>query len=95
MTDSDQHESVPIHEQQFDGMPSQAVVTAVAEAADESVLTMPPLAEVIDPDALNGLLGRERDAESGIRVSFPYRGYEVVVTPGHVQLTKDDTSDRP
>jgi len=59
--------------------PAEAVVTAVAakEDTDPEALT-PPLAETIDPDALNQLL-RNASAESEAAVRFRYRGYKVVV----------------
>lgn len=62
---------------QFD--PVGAVLTAVAakEETDPEALT-PPLADVIEPDALERLL-RESSPESEAAVRFSYRGHEIVV----------------
>lgn len=53
------------------------IVTAVAEARDVSPLDLPPVASVVDPDALEGLFrGRETNGE----VTFTYAGHRVTVT---------------
>lgn len=51
------------------------VIEAVAEAADADPLAMEPLAAVVDPDALDGLLSGPFDGH----VSFAYAGHEVSV----------------
>lgn len=64
--------------------PSTAVVEAVAahEGTDAERLD-PPLNDVVDPDALDRLFdGRETDA----RVTFRYRGHEVVVAADGVEV---------
>ncbi|MFB6074904.1 MAG: HalOD1 output domain-containing protein [Haloarculaceae archaeon] len=62
--------------------PSLTVVEAVAEAEGiEPEALTPPLADAIDPEALDGLF---RNGNG--RVSFDYRGYEVTVTANGVDV---------
>ncbi|TMT86500.1 hypothetical protein E2L06_07755 [Haloterrigena sp. H1] len=58
------------------------VIEAVAEADDVDPTSMtPPLADVVDPDALNELIDHgSDDADRTFEVRFSYRGHEVVVT---------------
>ncbi|WP_227378841.1 HalOD1 output domain-containing protein [Haladaptatus halobius] len=60
---------------------TEQIVAAIADAADTSHRELPPLYEVIDPDALNRLFTPtyEGDTRSDGRVRFAYAGYEVVV----------------
>jgi len=70
---------------QFD--PVGAVLTAVAakEGTTPEALS-PPLADVIEPDALDRLL-RESPAESNAAVLFNYRGHAVVIdADGDVEI---------
>jgi hypothetical protein len=85
---------------------SETIIQAVAEAADgdpiapsptgESTRCLPPLYSVIDPDALDTLLGRTtagwgRAAE---QVAFRYHGYDVTVSSdGVVRLTLSPCCD--
>lgn len=80
-----------------DRAPSTAVVNAVAAAADVPPLSLLPLHESVDPDALDALC-RPRPASEGSRsggldsdgrrsddavsVTFAYAGYEVTVRQG-------------
>lgn len=61
-----------------DGPVSRTVVRAIAEARETSPLALPPLADVLDPDALDALYAGERAAS---RVTFEYAGYSVAVAP--------------
>ncbi|WP_440772141.1 HalOD1 output domain-containing protein [Natronorubrum sp. DTA28] len=59
---------------------TETIVDAVSEAEDCDPLTLPPLWNVIDPEALDALFeptrgGRPRTG----RVSFVYAGYEITV----------------
>lgn len=63
--------------------PSRGVYTAVAETRGCSPLDIPPLAETIDPDALDALLTGDNSTDA---VAFEYCGYEVQVTPGEVRV---------
>jgi hypothetical protein len=65
--------------------PSEAVIAAVAEATDQSPLEMIPLAEVIDPDAVDGLITRA-DGATAVSVAFEYCWRHVTVTPVEVQV---------
>lgn len=55
-----------------------AVVSAVAEASGSDPLDLPPLADVIDPDALNTLFA-SRSGASEAKIRIQYAGYEVIV----------------
>jgi len=57
---------------------SQTVVQAIAEARGTSPLALPPLADALDPDALDALYAAERAVS---RVTFEYAGYSVAVAP--------------
>ncbi|GAA0681389.1 HalOD1 output domain-containing protein [Natronoarchaeum mannanilyticum] len=67
--------------------PIPRIVDAVAEAEDvEPAALNPPLAEVVDPDALETLL--EEPTASELEIRFTYRGHEVVVDEsGRVQIS--------
>ena len=59
-----------------DGPMSDAVVTGVAAARETSPLELPPLADTVDPDALNTLFAADR---TSCRVTFRYAGCHVLV----------------
>ena len=61
-----------------DGPVSTTVVQAVADARGTAQLALPPLADVLDPDALDALYAGERPVS---RVTFEYAGYSVSVAP--------------
>lgn len=64
---------------------AQRIVTAVAEADHvDPIAVRPPLAEVVDPDALERIVA----ASAGlVRVTFEYRGWTVEVrADGSVDL---------
>lgn len=65
----------------------QAVVGAVADAEGVSTLELPPLAEVLDPDALKGLC---RDDGTDVTVEFSYHGYRVRVAGDGAVTLRDD-----
>jgi len=54
---------------------SERVVAEVARATGRDEITLPPLYDVIDPDALDALVDSARKVE----VSFVYAGYEITV----------------
>lgn len=54
---------------------SERVVEAVSARTRTDPLELPPLYDVLDPDALDALLATLSDGE----VSFPYAGYVVTV----------------
>ena len=64
------------HDPDVAGSLSTTVVTAVAKAASVEPMTLPPLYESIDPDALDKLLG------GGLGRSRGYNGY---VTFGYAE----------
>lgn len=63
----------------------EAIVLAVSEATGRSPVEMPPIAGVVSPDAINGLLGAWGDASS-VCVSFLYCGKRVFATQGSVRV---------
>lgn len=74
-------ESTPVH----------AIVTAVADATDTDPQDLPPLYDVVDPDALNSLFARP--ATTVRRVRLEYAGHEVVVRgSGEVHVHPVDDS---
>ncbi len=58
-----------------------AVVTAVARHANADEMALPPLSEVVDPDALDRLFAGSADGPRGghVEVGFEYCGVQVVV----------------
>ncbi|WP_226007107.1 HalOD1 output domain-containing protein [Natrinema salinisoli] len=66
--------------------PIPRIIDAVAEGEDVEPLALdPPLAEVVDPDALEALL--EGTTTSELEIRFTYRGHDVVVDEsGRVQV---------
>ena len=63
--------------------PSTAVVLAVADELGRDELDLPPLGDVVDPDALDTLLRR---ASSDAIVTFRYAGFEIDVGTDAVEL---------
>ena len=69
--------------------PSRAAIEAVAESERIDPVDLPPLGDVIDPEALNGLFA-DRESTRG-RIRFRYHGYEVTVDErGHVTLERSE-----
>ena len=58
-----------------------AVATAVADCVGVDAITLPPLSDVVDPDALDRLFSRSVDGSAGVPVEvyFQYSGVDVVV----------------
>lgn len=70
-----------IESQQQDVPTSTAVVEAVSETAGADPTALPPLYEVIDPDALDRLLDpSSRTRHPSTTVEFVYYGYVVTIT---------------
>lgn len=66
-----------------------SVVRAVAEAKSVAPDELPPLTDVIDPEAMNDLFARDSDVgRSGINLSFDYCGYVVRITDDFVTLSR-------
>lgn len=60
--------------------PTSRVVEAVARKEGVSATELsPPLYEVVDTEALDGLFSEEKRASGTIDLSFEYRGYEITV----------------
>lgn len=77
---------------EYEELPSEAVVRAVADAADRDPETMEPLYAAIDPDALDSVLtpvcGGPGAADT--TVAFTYAGYRVRLTgDGSVSILDD------
>lgn len=84
--ESDSTESNLLHEKQFDESPVNTVITTVAEATGKSPVEMEPLWEVVDPDALNELIGRSADGSSSVEISFEYCERAVTITADRVRV---------
>ncbi|MBO4247640.1 hypothetical protein IL252_07400 [Halomicrobium sp. IBSBa] len=66
--------------------PSTAIVEAVSTSADTPAVELPPLYEVVDPDALDALFA---DGQTFGVVTFEYAGYDVTVrADGHVEVSQ-------
>lgn len=76
---------------QIEGSPSEAVVTAVAEALDVDECSLSPLYETVDPDALNALLRPQRPDDSC--VTFSWVGCTVKVGTDKVVVHRDQTAE--
>lgn len=67
---------------------SEAVVAAVTTASNANPAKINPLADAVDPDALDALFADRYDgtprADGSTR--FPFSGYEVLVTSGLVTV---------
>lgn len=74
--------------------PCEDLVLAVADAKGVSPMALPPLNDVIDPDALDTIVNSfdgEEPSDRG-RVTFTYSGYTVVVDgDGEVSVTESHT----
>lgn len=79
------HRSDSIGGGRRDQNPSNAVANTIADREGVALEDLPPLYEAIDTDGLNAVLETAPDAT----VTFPYRGYEVMVTGrGEVEITQ-------
>ena len=59
---------------------TETIIDAVSEAEDCDPLTLPPLWNVIDPEALDALFEPTRGGQPRAgRTSFTYVGYEITV----------------
>lgn len=69
---------------------SEGVVEAVSEAEDVDPISLTPLYEVIDPDALDKLFASTpTDNQRGGTITFSYSGYEVTVaSDGHISVAE-------
>jgi len=66
--------------------PSTAIVEAVSTSADTPAVELPPLYEVVDPDALDALFA---DGQAFGVVTFEYAGHDVTVrADGHVGVSQ-------
>ncbi|WP_207891176.1 HalOD1 output domain-containing protein [Natrarchaeobius oligotrophus] len=58
---------------------SLAVVDAVARQRDVDPVSLPPLYEWIEPDALDALLAEDQRTDRNVRLEFEYAGHVVLV----------------
>ena len=56
--------------------PTVAIVEAVADLEGKAPTAMPPIAETVDPDVIDRLLG-QNGASSELGLCFTYRGWNV------------------
>lgn len=74
-------------------LPSTATIETVAAALDAEVDDLPPLYDVVDPDALDDLFSEP--TREGVSVSFSYAGCAVTVARGVVTVEPRPQSDSP
>ncbi|SFS33642.1 HalOD1 output domain-containing protein [Halostagnicola kamekurae] len=92
VSSSDPADSPSKHVVDIDGgRPSEVLVATVAALAKTDAASLPPLYDVIDPEALDALYEHVRTRTvgeaNGYRVTFPYEGYEVCVEfDGRIRL---------
>ena len=77
--------------------PSEALITAVATLSGTEPTSLPPLYDVVDPEALDSLYehvrARNENNSSGHQITFCYEGYEVRVGfDGQIRLESGSTS---
>lgn len=58
----------------------EAIVYAVADRKEVDPTDLPPLADVINTDALDALVNRESEPSQPIDITFPYAGYQITVS---------------
>ncbi|MFC6824599.1 HalOD1 output domain-containing protein [Halopelagius fulvigenes] len=76
------------------GSLATTLVSLVADVSGTDAVDLPPLAAVVDPDALGSLVDGPSAVE-GLTVSFDYAGFHVVVHGnGRIHLTEADAIRR-
>lgn len=71
---------------------TERILASIAEREGTDILSLPPLYDAVDPDALKALV----DQGGVIEISFVYLGYDVLVQgDGQVSVSKlcDQTDD--
>lgn len=63
--------------------PSEAVIRAIEILTDTPMLQLDPLAESIDPEALDNLLTEDEDTQ----VTFTYCDFEITVNGEKIKIT--------
>jgi len=72
--------------------PTEAAYTAVADATDTDPLDLPPIADSVDPGALDSLV--EQQGEDGdVCCTFEYAGCTVELTADAVDVTVDGADE--
>lgn len=75
-----------------DKQPSEAAYTAVADVTGADPLNLPPLANAVDPDALDKLVDDTRD-RAAFRCEFAYADCNVTLTADAVAVSESDASE--
>lgn len=76
------------YEHQTEETPIMAVISAVSDATDQSPIDMEPIADVIDPDAVDALIDTDPNTRSPVTITFPYQEYEIAVSSEEIRLTR-------
>jgi len=82
LDDADAHSETVVYTRSDGDSPSHSVVEAVAEATHTDPTRLRPLYEVVDTDALDGLITGDSErprAPDGLSVSFRFEGCDVAV----------------
>lgn len=75
--------------------PCETIFERVADREGVDPLDLDPLAETIDPDAIDALVGRSAREDSGLQITFAYHGYDVTVTAAGAVDVADSTPTSP
>ena len=84
-TDEQSTDSNRTYTRTGDETATEAIVTVVADATNQSPLDIRPLGEVVDTDAVNTILDGTDD-ESFVGISFEYAGKRVYATSSEVTI---------
>lgn len=71
--------------------PSEAITMGIAERKGVDQTDLPPLYEVVEPEALDRVV----DNENSCRVSFEYAGYEVTVEGANAVTIDEKVASLP
>ncbi|MGQ4554858.1 HalOD1 output domain-containing protein [Halobellus sp. GM3] len=74
--------------------PSMAVVTALSEVMGVDPISLDPLQETIDPDALNALASGGDSAERVVHTTWTQEGYTVTIHNHGVITVESEDEDR-
>lgn len=67
---------------------SRGITAAMSRFTGRSPLDLEPLAEAVDPDAIDAVVDRPAGGDAAVTVSFDYAGLEVTVTPTEIRLRR-------
>lgn len=75
--------------------PCDVIFERIADRESVDPLDLEPLAETIDPDALDSLVGDGAREENGLEITFAYHGYDVTVTAAGAVHVEESSAASP